>query len=680
MPIKQIADYEPYTGELTVYEGSDFPGFDWTFNEEIGGWTKPTPNPNTPSQFSLEDIKNRSGYAYDPIQDKLVTDSADESLSPSAYYNQLAKDLSEASYGVWSINGNPSQYTNLIEGLKEVDPKAYYTAKIDTFSRNVGHQYQSNETARGDVAKKELQDILPEAQKAGVTTDEINSLFQSGYSAGAQGFSQILRNMQEQGGPYTPLWEGIKIIAPAIVGAYGVEYFAAAAEAASVAAAAEATGATYTAASAGFVGPSASLVGGANIAAADWAATTYALTEAASTFGMGAVKGAGLSIISDVISGNDINVNKALTGAVTGGVGASAGTLAGSYAAPYGEFASRAASGIAGGIAGGATRALVGGKDVGQGALSGFIAGVSSLPTIGIDNSGLRVLADAAIGGTRAELTGGDFLTGATVSGIRSGVSTGISQGYDAAKGFLSSGSSESQADAEFLAAQAESLRDQPGGISNEYMADILTREGVDPFTAYDTAVLTNQGIGEEAVAQNIAASYKPNEIYTPTTATPTKDSALERLAKSSTSSAISQSILGSLYKPTSSTYTRTKTTAGPSSSSYDGSMFTGVEGTDSATNMLTPALQSSKYELRKFQSSEGDKSVLIPFKDNQPEAPIPEGYKQVEVVGAAKGGLIDSPSTTMVKYSKKPLLAKRKPEIATKKKTTRKGLAAKQS
>jgi hypothetical protein len=413
--------------------------------------------------------------------------------------------------------------------------------------------------------------------------------------------------------------------------------------------------------------------------AADWAATVYSLTEAATTFGMGAIKGAGLSIISDVISGQDINVNKALTGAVTGGVGASVGTLASSYAAPYGTFASRAAGGIAGGIAGGATRALVGGKDVGQGALSGFIAGVTSLPTIGIDNSGLKVLADAAIGGTRAELTGGDFLTGATVSGIRSGVSTAVSQGYDAAKGFISSGSSESQADAEFLAAQAESLRDQPGGISNEYMADILTREGVDPFTAYDTAVLTNQGIGEEAVAQNIAASYKPNEIYTPATATPTKDNALERLAKSSTSGAISQSILGSVYKPTSSTYTRTRTPTA-SSSSYDGSMLTGVEGTDSATNMLTPSLQSSKYELRKFQSIEGDKSVLIPFKDNQPEAPIPEGYKQVEIVGAAKGGLIDSPSTTMVKYSKKPLVAPRKPELTKKTKTTRKGLAAKQS
>jgi hypothetical protein len=222
MAIKQTAAYEPYAG-YTTYEGSDFPGFDWTFNEEQGGWTKPTPNPNTPSQFSLEDIKNRSGYAFDPNQDKLVTDSADESLSPSDYYNKLAKDLSEASYGVWSINGNPSQYTELIEGLKEVDPKAYYTAKIDTLSRGVGHQYQSNQGARGDVVKQQLQDLIPEAQKAGLKPEEINSLFQSGYSQGAQGFSQILANQQSQGGPYTPLWEGLKFVGPGALGMYGID-------------------------------------------------------------------------------------------------------------------------------------------------------------------------------------------------------------------------------------------------------------------------------------------------------------------------------------------------------------------------------------------------------------------------------------------------------------------------
>ena len=240
MAIKQTADYEPYIGNTTYYGdefGGNYPGAGWTYNDESGGWIKPTANPNTPSQFSLEDIKNRSGYAFDPNQDKLVTDSADASIDPSNYYNQLAKDLSEASYGIWSINGNPSQYTDLIEGLKEVDPKAYYTAKIDTLSRGVGHQYQSNQMERGNVVKKQLEDLIPEAIKAGVTPDEINSLYGSGYSAGAQGFSQILQNQQSVGGPYTGLWEGLKVIGPAMLGAYGLETLGAAGAAAEGAAA-----------------------------------------------------------------------------------------------------------------------------------------------------------------------------------------------------------------------------------------------------------------------------------------------------------------------------------------------------------------------------------------------------------------------------------------------------------
>jgi hypothetical protein len=224
MAIKQVADYPTSApNDYIYYEGSDYPGAGWTFNENAGTWVKPKPNSQAPSAFTLEDIKNRSGYAFDPNQGKLVTDSKDESLSPSAYYTQLAKDLSEASYGQWSINGDASQYQNLIESLKEVDPKAYYTAKIDELSRGVGHQYQSNQMDRGNVVKQQLQDIIPEAQKAGLTPEEITSISGSGYSAGAQGFSQILSNMQEQGGSLKPLVEGIKFVGPGLLGMYGID-------------------------------------------------------------------------------------------------------------------------------------------------------------------------------------------------------------------------------------------------------------------------------------------------------------------------------------------------------------------------------------------------------------------------------------------------------------------------
>jgi hypothetical protein len=225
MAIKQTAAYEPYIGNTTYEDGSfsgGYPGAGWTYNDEQGGWTKPTPNPNTPSQFSLEDIKNRSGYAFDPNQQKLVTDFKNESLSPSAYYNQLAKDLAEASFNISGVNGDSSEYDALIEGLKDVSPKAYYTAKIDVLSRAAGNNYINNEMGRMEIIQNQIKDLLPEAQKAGVSPDQVNQTYQSGFSGGTQLGQQVLAN--KGGGAFlTPLVEGIKFVGPGLLGMYGID-------------------------------------------------------------------------------------------------------------------------------------------------------------------------------------------------------------------------------------------------------------------------------------------------------------------------------------------------------------------------------------------------------------------------------------------------------------------------
>lgn len=282
---------------------------------------------------------------------------------------------------------------------------------------------------------------------------------------------------------------------------------------------------------------------------------------------------------------------------------------------------------------------------------------------------------------TKAAVYGQDIgeaaLRGGVVGGVMGGVAYGVDQGYNTIRselGFAQPTPPPVQADADFLAAQAESLRAQPGGVSDEYMANVLSREGVDPFVATDVSRLTNQGIGEAAVAQNIAGSYQPGEIYTPA---PIKDNGLEKAGKKLVSKAIGSSILEGIFGE------------GDSSDSANSRMYRsrrrGMYGEDQLdtgvadTSLDLASVNPDKQELRKFANAEGA-STLISFRDNQPQQPIPAGYKEVETIGAAKGGLIDSPSTTMVKYSKKPLLAKRKPEVATKTKTTRKGLAAKQS
>jgi hypothetical protein len=98
-------------------------------------------------------------------------------------------------------------------------------------------------------------------------------------------------------------------------------------------------------------------------------------------------------------------------------------------------------------------------------------------------------------------------------------------------------------------------------------------------------------------------------------------------------------------------------------------------------TNVDLTAVNPSQYDLKKFVNATGD-SRLIPFKDNKPEAPIPAGYTEAETVGKAEGGLIGNNSTTMVKYSNKPLMGPRKTvkKPKEKKATAGKGLAVRKT
>jgi hypothetical protein len=260
---------------------------------------------------------------------------------------------------------------------------------------------------------------------------------------------------------------------------------------------------------------------------------------------------------------------------------------------------------------------------------------------------------------------------GAIIGGVSGAVKSGVSQGYKAIQsefGFTGGYSPNQQADADFVAAQAASA--QSAGAGEAQIADILKQEGVQSFAADDVASLTASGIGEKAVAQNIAASYSPMEVYTPPTV---KDNIFEKEGKKLVSKAITGEILEEIFDPQQGFVQRARprrsTSASGEYSDY---------GDDPNNTANLAVVGTSKYELRKFANDAGN-TTLVSFKDDKPQTPIPSGYREVEVVGAAKGGLIDSkPSTTMVKYSKQPLLAKRKQEIPKLEKTAKKGLASK--
>jgi len=299
---------------------------------------------------------------------------------------------------------------------------------------------------------------------------------------------------------------------------------------------------------------------------------------------------------------------------------------------------------------------------ISQAAGGGFGGAVAAGTTIG-----------AGSGAVRSAVAGKDIVEGATrgavTGGVTAGVTSGISEGYGAIKNELGIGNTYSPnaaQDAEFLAAQAESARS--AGAGEEQIAQILKQEGVQSFAADDVAAMTARGVGEGAIAQNLAASYSANEMYTPP---PTPDTGLEKAGKRLVSGEISKSILGELLPSGIDTSTGQLTYR--SRSRYSPGEESPVEDITGTNVVGLTQVLPAKYDLKKFVNESGQ-STLISFKDDEPLSPIPYGYKEVETIGAAEGGLI---SSTMVKYSKKPLLAPRK-KVTTPKKTASKGLASK--
>lgn len=318
----------------------------------------------------------------------------------------------------------------------------------------------------------------------------------------------------------------------------------------------------------------------------------------------------------------------------------------------------------------------------------------------------------AGSGAAMALLKGQDVGEAALRGGIIGGVTAGVTQGYAAGKDFLLNGP-----------APVIGAGTQAGDFGINYNKVGTGEFGINVPTAPtptfgEVPTTPDYGFGITAPTSAAVTPLSANYSVLPATElgilTPAREFGIkpekygtgefginpeasgEFGIKPSTAPLSEQYVLGSSTNPLEDVVKKTATKA-ITGSILEGIYGTALEPADSVTYRLRrkgmygedqldtgvadtslnlAAVNPDKFELRKYANPEGA-STLISFKDNKPQQPIPTGYEEVETVGAAEGGLI---STNMVKYSKKPLVAKRKPDVTKEKKTTRKGLAAKQS
>jgi hypothetical protein len=324
---------------------------------------------------------------------------------------------------------------------------------------------------------------------------------------------------------------------------------------------------------------------------------------------------------------------------------------AGPAAASY--FGTTAATGaaIAAGTAS-ATTTLASGGDIGD----ALKAGVTSAAAAGVgyqaggatlSETGSKVAAGAARGATagvtRAALTGGDLETGLVTGGVFGAVGAGVNESYNAARAELNALTTPD------ATPTGETFGDQPG--------DFPTEGG-----SYGSP--TAEGVSD---ATNRLLNY--NAAYVAP-----KDSEAEKIVKREATKAISSKVLGLDDQPS---FTPPQPVSIPKEGDFD-YMDQWKEDKKPFVpprTLATDQVQKDAIVPKQYQDATGN-IITILYKDDKPLSPVPEG-----AVALAEGGLVDSGSTTMVKYSKKPLLAPRKKVQKPKKnKIAGKGLAVKKT
>lgn len=363
-----------------------------------------------------------------------------------------------------------------------------------------------------------------------------------------------------------------------------------------------------------------------------------------------------VEIVEDAGSWIDDNIiQPAMDDPLKTAVMVAATMYAGPAAASY--FGTTAATGaaIAAGTASAATT-LASGGDVGD----ALKAGVTSAAAAGVgyqaggatlSETGSKVAAGAARGATagvtKAALTGGDLETGLVTGGVFGAVGAGVNEAYNAAEAELDALTTPD------VEPTSETFGDQPG--------DFPTEGG-----SYGSP--TAEGVSAETnKLLNYNASY----------ATAPYDSEAEKVVKREATKAISSKVLGLDDKPTMPSFTPPQPVSIPKEGDFD-YMDQWKEDKKPFVQpkiSATEDVQKDEITPKQYQDATGN-IITILHKDDKPLSPVPPG-----AVALAEGGLVDSGSTTMVKYSKKPLLAPRKEVKKPKKnKIAGKGLAVKKT
>lgn len=147
--------------------------------------------------------------------------------NPDEYYNQVATKLGDRIYNDWKFNNTNSitqEAKQQLEGLRDVAPDAYYTAKLTDLGRSVGWQIGQNRADRNAPTIQAIKDMIPAAQAAGLSASQIDSIIGNNLNLANEENQRATANRAASGGNFwTENLIGAAKVGALGLGAYGLD-------------------------------------------------------------------------------------------------------------------------------------------------------------------------------------------------------------------------------------------------------------------------------------------------------------------------------------------------------------------------------------------------------------------------------------------------------------------------
>ena len=139
-----------------------------------------------------------SSVASDPTEAQSLFDL--KTKDPKQFYSQVADKLGSSIIGKYQTNDNYDNEYNQLQSIKNIDPAAYYRNQLGFKAHSMGWQVGQNTGDRNASTQQEIQGMIPEAQKAGLSSDQINSIVNTNFGQARNKNVQRIATLAETGG------------------------------------------------------------------------------------------------------------------------------------------------------------------------------------------------------------------------------------------------------------------------------------------------------------------------------------------------------------------------------------------------------------------------------------------------------------------------------------------------